>query len=679
MIDAEDIISASIIPHLILDNISINQYIAFMKKFTLSSILLCNVLLVSAGNTPAIITVKPLPQVETEPMVTVAVKKDASQNLKAEKTINHRFQNDEIAPVVKKANTADAEAITPFYLYPQFTLFPITWINQNKEDGSVGTYYVDHNGDWFLPAGTDITFYNSSYYIGEDGKINIDESSSYEWYFATGAFNDNGYNVFKTSELDLTTGFASYRIENYSGFPVPQLTLGDKDFTIGTEGDNGLVPDYMLVGGSSAFNRGVQDYYEANAGWYNFSNRSRVVNYSHATEVLSYSNSIGAGYKADAFYSSSAKDVRNKVLANTLKNYGVSADAFLGYGEVFTTGPATNAILSSIGVSAVVTVNAGDEVDVFLYKITQEGEGENAVEKWETIWSGVHSFEKAINGGIEYVHIEFFDEETESEYITLEPNTTYMFAVTGVDNLPSFVPTADKFVYDSSLPPYNPDVYNRNNVYAIYTVNNQLAPVPVDINWTNSTDQTYTIYPSMGLEMDIKYPALTPVFKFINTTGGYNIDPTDNVVDAEFFEVEGNNMTLVVAHSDASKEELLKSIEYSTPELKDLIYVNITNGDNGTNAAGVVFYSSVRQIGILALGDIPADSWIKFNNFGTTLTINLPAHDMSGIGDVVADGEAVATEYFDLQGRKLAGEANGVVIKKMTMADGSVKAIKVVK
>ena len=52
---------------------------------------------------------------------------------------------------------------------------------------------------------------------------------------------------------------------------------------------------------------------------------------------------------------------------------------------------------------------------------------------------------------------------------------------------------------------------------------------------------------------------------------------------------------------------------------------------------------------------------------------------MSGIGDVVADGEAVATEYFDLQGRKLAGETNGVVIKKMTMTDGSVKAVKVVK
>ena len=70
---------------------------------------------------------------------------------------------------------------------------------------------------------------------------------------------------------------------------------------------------------------------------------------------------------------------------------------------------------------------------------------------------------------------------------------------------------------------------------------------------------------------------------------------------------------------------------------------------------------------------------ITLDNFGEKFVINVPAYETSAIGSVVADGEAVATELYDLQGRKLSGDAQGIVVKKMTMADGSVKTVKVVK
>lgn len=52
----------------------------------------------------------------------------------------------------------------------------------------------------------------------------------------------------------------------------------------------------------------------------------------------------------------------------------------------------------------------------------------------------------------------------------------------------------------------------------------------------------------------------------------------------------------------------------------------------------------------------------------------------SGIGSVTAEeGEVVATEYFDLSGRRINGAQNGVSVKVMKYADGTSKAVKVIK
>ena len=50
--------------------------------------------------------------------------------------------------------------------------------------------------------------------------------------------------------------------------------------------------------------------------------------------------------------------------------------------------------------------------------------------------------------------------------------------------------------------------------------------------------------------------------------------------------------------------------------------------------------------------------------------------DLTGIANV-SSTKATATAYYDLQGRKASANQKGMLIKKSTMADGSVKSVKI--
>jgi hypothetical protein len=49
------------------------------------------------------------------------------------------------------------------------------------------------------------------------------------------------------------------------------------------------------------------------------------------------------------------------------------------------------------------------------------------------------------------------------------------------------------------------------------------------------------------------------------------------------------------------------------------------------------------------------------------------------VNNIAANGShEVATDYFDLQGRKVANPSNGLYIKRTVMSDGTVKAKKII-
>lgn len=132
------------------------------------------------------------------------------------------------------------------------------------------------------------------------------------------------------------------------------------------------------------------------------------------------------------------------------------------------------------------------------------------------------------------------------------------------------------------------------------------------------------------------------------------------------------------------------------------------NGGDKTFDFNVIFYISPEDIVVSEGADWIQTSIVDANTNGVgsqvkvtvaanetgaartaTVTVSAPAAEpkvitvgqgTSGI-EIIENGvETVASEYYDLQGRKLYGEpVNGLFIRKDVKADGSVKAVKVVK
>lgn len=344
---------------------------------------------------------------------------------------------------------------------------------------------------------------------------------------------------------------------------------------------------------------------------------------------------------------------------------------FIGFAQTFNTGCAP-VVLKKIGISGCFGLAVGDEVTFNIIDINRN----------TLLTSTIYTAEEATSDNYVDTRIiaEIFDETTELDYVILEPETTYLFTIEGVDGLNTFVPNL--ISYDAETYPNIPQAFMANT-YVLFTDNEGALDLVGVSSWVNSllAGEPVGYAPSMGWILDVEYPYTVPAYAF---TGTNNTDipdyfeADDSEIDVKFFSIEGTAAALPVIVTDMDSTTLANSIEYSSEALKEALYVGVKN-NSATNVNNIPFTSAEYGITILPVADIPAGSWIKVNNITDSLKINLPAYEMSGIGDVVADGEAVATEYFDLQGRKISGEANGVVIKKMTMADGSVKTVKVVK
>ncbi|MBQ9073112.1 MAG: hypothetical protein IJY30_01410, partial [Muribaculaceae bacterium] len=106
-------------------------------------------------------------------------------------------------------------------------------------------------------------------------------------------------------------------------------------------------------------------------------------------------------------------------------------------------------------------------------------------------------------------------------------------------------------------------------------------------------------------------------------------------------------------------------------------YVKV--GDNRTTAIrpNVTSYSLTLPEGAYTVGVQAISTYNETYSVFATASIG-----EAGIDNVAADSDAevVATEYFNIQGQKLnAVPETGIFVKKNIKADGSVKAVKVVK
>ncbi len=95
--------------------------------------------------------------------------------------------------------------------------------------------------------------------------------------------------------------------------------------------------------------------------------------------------------------------------------------------------------------------------------------------------------------------------------------------------------------------------------------------------------------------------------------------------------------------------------------------------DYGTTA--VTYHAQVAEkIGTTG-GFIPQDLYgVKAE--GPTVTVNYIHTEDTGISNNVTADEAKSVSFYDLSGRRVAADTKGMVIRKLTMRDGSVKTEK---
>lgn len=189
---------------------------------------------------------------------------------------------------------------------------------------------------------------------------------------------------------------------------------------------------------------------------------------------------------------------------------------------------------------------------------------------------------------------------------------------------------------------------------------------------------------------------------------GSNPNPTAVTYDVE--DVESNLMRLhyikgllsqypdswfIAVNNDASETQLSNDLVVYGQAIDNDIMAVVYNESNMSAAPDVivqtqtVFTYNPDGSYTMAQGDIIADygavgynqftGMYEFGNSCLYTDIKLGAPTPSGISSVTTDKEPVATEYYDLSGRRVDAAAKGVTIRVEKYADGTRKAVKTIK
>jgi hypothetical protein len=660
-----------------------------MKKFTLCALALSGVLLVSAGapkKFSGTIPAKSVDYTEAKGVQLLAPTKVANENkkvapfrLNALKAENAAEGMTKAARTVSRADEATESGYKLLYTYPDEALFPIMHLTY------AGTEYYSSMGGVLVPANVDVTFPNYTYIYDSTTGASFPEDLDWNWTYYSGVYS-NTYMSYAdtTSTYNLTEKFTPTKIMSYA-VNVPQLKVGTDsvsatyDYTYqGTAYTDAMD---MYVGGTGAPNPGYAAYldslYLAN-GYTNINYATMLSNYNAAYTFYATSGTVAAGKTTGSYYTSySGKEMRNNYLEADLTEAGLTNDDFYGYTQLFSTGNAPS-ILSTLKFTAYVTTTVEKSATISLYKMNFNDAG--TAYTLEQLYSAEQTFQSGTDGWQDF-KIELFDEETENEYIALDPSSTYMILISGIDDFDAFMLTTNKF----SITPgaYTPEwIHNRGTLYAVYlTSTGSFSLIDADLTmWADSNKTSLVCNPTLSVELGIEYPYIVPMINFTSSTTADYVDAGTTEVDGNLFDIGSGTVMAgeVNTFSNATADELTASIEYSSDALKDVLTVVVASGSDTASSSGAVTWkTAIRYIVYYATGDIPAGSWIKVSYKGATLKVNIPEYTAAGIGSVAADNEAVATQLYDLQGRKIVDGAKGIAIKQVKMADGSVKTTKV--
>lgn len=164
---------------------------------------------------------------------------------------------------------------------------------------------------------------------------------------------------------------------------------------------------------------------------------------------------------------------------------------------------------------------------------------------------------------------------------------------------------------------------------------------------------------------------------FVESTGAHIVKGLFNAYPDNcliMFEEENGDLTLgaqVVQDDELLLVMMPNATQVSTEDVSTFTYDAITN--TCTQAAGETILNAF-------ITSSTPDGSFSYNTDYTNLKLGAPT--LSGISSITTSDdakEAVSTQYFDLSGRRVSGAEKGVSIKVMKYADGTSKAVKVMK
>lgn len=152
---------------------------------------------------------------------------------------------------------------------------------------------------------------------------------------------------------------------------------------------------------------------------------------------------------------------------------------------------------------------------------------------------------------------------------------------------------------------------------------------------------------------------------FVNGNNGWFMGQIDNQRNITIPNFQISTSDVFMAFLDASTSQIgnAEGVKFTYNSANDTYTMA-----NNTGVANCIYSQDDKgEIKLYIYDDGAVNP--TFKGKGTT-----------GIGSVTTEnGEVVATEYFDLSGRRINGAQNGVSVKVMKYADGTSKAVKVIK
>lgn len=560
------------------------------------------------------------------------------------------------------------------------------------------------------------------------GSINTEwlpETESLKWIAFSGDYTDSYiYNRFDSECYDL----AAVSKPSMADRPLmaPAFFYGDDVFQMVDK--TGQYVTSMYVGGSGGWSQkklaSLQDEFETTLN--NAERTPVIVTISDAQNgratLYDDDNWISLPLNGRMVVGNQAGLIFNGISANDAfqkqwETFGYEDFTFDGFYERI---PASNAdyIAKSLEISALYYGPASTPISYRIYDISgdtpallQEGQMTPTEELLPTD-------ERDADGNVLYggqitleASLEDVFAEEEGAFLNVKAGTELMIEFVGGEQVAAFGPWMTEYDYSNG-----PDINTAKNLAGAVVLDSEggMGMIPMNLFFgTYATDPLtgeetdeligFNKHTSFMVGLEIEYPYLAAFSRFIPASQESNgvthygnaydfYGDEKDAVDIQFLnfkynETDGSgNLTGNVMQTNCAIYNLVSNakaadivLTYSDDAVKNAVVAAVEDGDQiktstSTYDAG---YVSV-YIAPVSGATLPTTGWVKASYKGHEVTFNLT--ETSGIEDVVAnDGEAVATEYFDLQGRKVAGEAKGIMIKKMTMADGSVKAVKVVK